>query len=254
MNATELLQAIQALGDQPKITVSVEVKRNVGEYESVTGKAFLSMPLPAGTTMDEMLEQYAELNAAAYAIAEAEAEDSYQRFMEAKRQQHEERLSEQAIAREQGSKRTSSTVTVKPAPEKLEAAKQTVRQTQPQAEQGGRQLQRAPKAADRVPGDWWYETANSYAISTKEGTNPQTGDPHTTYTITFSKDELQYPIGSIEDWRPGWPSHEWFVEKVGEVNTDGFIRRFEQPVRIKMQVSAKQNSKGNYYVDVVEVA
>ena len=253
MEALELLQAIQALGEQPKITVSVEVKRSIGQWESVTGSAFLTIHLPAGSTAEDVLTAYTDLNTRAHTIAEAEAEASVLRHMELARQKAEATAQEAATRREaQEQARASRPVSVTPDPERLAQAQANIQAVQA-PNPGGRQLTRAPKANERQPGDWWYEVPTRYKLTAESQTNPQSGEPEDVYTLSFFKDRLEYEVGRLMSWQDAWPDEGWFDIKTDGLYPDNNLHALKAATRITLRVSEKVTSKGNHRVDVIDV-
>lgn len=249
MEASEVLKAIQALGEQPKITVNVEVKRRIGEFEFVTGSVFLTYSLAAGVTPDEMLAEYERVNREAHRIAEAEAEASVQRHLEAQQAKFAEAAEQAAIRREaEWQPRPTNVQPVNP-----------VNRPAPSAGDGGRFWERAPKASKRRPGDWWNEAPTHYVLKREmDSSNPRTGEMEPVYKLEFYRGELEHPVGDVLSWQPTWPGPGWFTDKTGEPFSVGMpVSMSKQPfledVSITLRVSDKLTNRNNYRASVVEV-
>jgi hypothetical protein len=104
-------------------------------------------------------------------------------------------------------------------------------------------LDRAPKAKERQPGQWWTEAADSYTWKDAEVSGGGTKEK-----IGFYKDGLDFPVATIYEGSPRWPE-SWLehMQKTGE------RLPFKSAVYIVSQVSERKNKAGNYYVDVVKL-
>lgn len=247
MEAHELLQAIQAMGEQPKIVVSVEVKRSIGQWESITGNAYLTFHLPAGTSNDEVLAEYQRVYAQAYAIAEANAEASVQRHKAMQAELAAQAAQEAATVREARERNIPQ-----PDPGRLEA----VRSTLPSTISSGRHLERAPKADQRQPGDYWEETPNEYTL-VREPSTDRNGNPVVNFRLSLFKAGLSFKVGELFSWQEAWPDDGWLRLRLGEeweTLADGQKHEFTDTVRIINRVSDRTAERtGNYRVDVINI-
>lgn len=98
----------------------------------------------------------------------------------------------------------------------------------------GQQLQYAPKADDRQPGQWWFVTVDQYSLSGNK--------------LDLYRKDAKYPDATLYQGGPAWPE-SW----IKYMQADGQRHDLAKPVRVRQQVSEKQNSKGFYYVDVTSL-
>lgn len=248
MELTELLQALQALGDRPKITLSVEVQRNTGEYEHVTGKAFLTWICDPTMTQPELLENYVAMNHLLYVKAEEEADASYKR----------------EIARKMADAENFNPISKPPlkVPGQDQAMAEgfamiaddgTEEEVAPPVG-GGVKLKYAPKAANRHPGDWWEEVATKCKVTAEEKVNPNTGKKEVVATVDFGKEGFSGSVGSVKSWMAIYPKQGWWYEYAPDSEADGIVRNLKAPVKLTLRVSEKKIEKtGNYRVDVIKI-
>lgn len=93
----------------------------------------------------------------------------------------------------------------------------------------------APRAADRVPDQWWVVACTHYKLTAEK---LELWDP-----------DNQYPSATLYAKSPQWPTR-W----IGYMANDGSMQPFKRPVLVTQRISAKQNNRGYYYVDVVCLA
>jgi len=116
----------------------------------------------------------------------------------------------------------------------------------PQATAEGPQLARlpyGPKAEGRIPGQWWVKKATHYKWG--EFTDDRGGPPFV--ALKLYEEGMQYPHATLKTKSPAYPT-ETQLENMKYGTPDRV--EFPSLLYIVFKVSAKKNTKDNYYADV----
>lgn len=100
-------------------------------------------------------------------------------------------------------------------------------------------VDKAPRAEERTPGQWWVEVGHAYTFGYDDRDNPQIK-----VWKKHGDDYLEYPVAWVKPLDPGYPKG-W----VDQMEQDGRRHEFKGPVYLVMKVSDRQNAKGNYFVN-----